>query len=301
MAEMVKTKFSSTSVITTELIPNISERAAPSPTGFLHLGHAFSALTAFKHVNKKNGMFKLRIEDIDYTRCKTEFEDLIYEDLAWLGIEWVEPVLRQSERFIIYHEAINTLKKMGVIYGCSCSRSDINQVLSAPNRSYFKNQKVYPGTCREKNLKDGPLSLRLNTKMALKLIDKSELFFHELGSGPELQKGKQCLIERDIIAEIGDPVIARKDIRTSYNLAVVVDDMAQNITHITRGLDLFSSTPIQVILQKLLGYKTPFYRHHKLITDKNGVRLAKRSNATSIKHYRKKGFNPEDIWEMVKD
>ena len=280
-------------------MPIIIERTAPSPTGFLHLGHAFSALTAYKNLNKENGQFKLRIEDIDFTRCKREFEESIYDDLSWLGIRWVEPVLKQSERFSIYNNAIQVLEKMGVVYGCSCSRSDINSVLNAPHRNNLNNQNVYPGTCREKKLEDGLLSLRLNIKRALDLIDKSELFFYELGCGPEFQRGKQCLIKSDIIKKIGDPVVARKDIRTSYNLAVVVDDMAQEVTHITRGNDLFFNTPIQIILQKLLGYKTPFYRHHKLITDKHGSRLAKRSNATSIRHFRKAGLKPEDIWEMV--
>lgn len=222
------------------------------------------------------------MEDIDFTRCKAEYVDAIYEDLTWLGLSWPEPVLFQSTRQSAYDAALEQLKGMGVIYGCQCTRKDL--ALSAPHGS----SPIYPGTCRNLNLQSGDLNWRLDAKRATKLV--GTLRYHEIGQNRDLWMDAHVL---------DDVVLARKDIGTSYHLAVVVDDAFQNITHVTRGADLEEQTPIHVLLQALLGYPTPIYRHHRLILDENGKRLAKRDPSRELRHYRELGFTRDEVKKLT--
>lgn len=258
------------------------ERFAPSPTGFLHLGHGYSALQSYQAAQEAGGDWLLRIEDIDHTRARLEFVQGIFEDLEWLGLNWKRPVLFQSERISAYDEALEKLKSLGVIYGCQCTRKDL--ALSAPHSQ----PEIYPGHCRELGLSNDKLNWRLNAKKAKALV--GEFSYREIGQS------------RDICVQAGfidDVVLARKDIGTSYHLAVVVDDAHQNVTHVTRGNDLASQTPIHVLLQKLLDFPTPIYRHHALICDENGQRLAKRDDARALKSYRETGSTPQDVINMI--
>ncbi|MCB1328667.1 MAG: tRNA glutamyl-Q(34) synthetase GluQRS [Maritimibacter sp.] len=286
-------------------------RFAPSPTGLLHLGHAFSALTAWDRAQAAGGRFLLRIEDIDGPRCRPEFEQAIYEDLDWLGIAWEEPVMRQSDRLPAYAAALDGLWARDLLYPCSCTRRDIAASASAPQEGapLGPDGIVYPGTCRARPRKSsGPrpdgVALRLDMAEALDVLRTSSapgaaVQFEETGAGPGGERG---WIETDGDAlgqEIGDVVLARKDIATSYHLAVVLDDAAQGVTEVVRGEDLFSATPIHVVLQRLLGLPTPSYHHHRLIRDTVGKRLAKRDDARAIRQFRTEGRSPEDIRAMV--
>ncbi len=249
------------------------ERFAPSPTGPLHLGHAFSVLTAFERAKKAHGRFLLRIEDIDASRCRPEWEALIFEDLAWLGITWKKPVLRQSTRIPAYRAALQSLWNMGLLYPCTCSRADIKSAANAPQEGatlHGPDGLIYPGTCRTKLLPDHMPTTPLRLKM------------------PEA-----------FSRSIGDIVVARQNMGTSYHLSVVVDDAFQDVTHVTRGEDLAGATPIHKYLQKLLGLPVPEYFHHRLIRDENGKRLAKRDNARSIQKYRADGATPQDIRKVI--
>ena len=249
------------------------ERFAPSPTGPLHLGHAFSALTAFKRATSANGIFLLRIEDIDQSRCRPEWESLIYKDLAWLGITWEKPVLRQSTRLATYRAALQTLWDKGQLYPCLCSRAHIKAAAGAPQEGaplLGPDGTIYPGTCRQSPLPNEMPPTALRLKMPA-----------------ELQNS------------IGDIVIARQDMGTSYHLSVVIDDAFQNVSHVTRGEDLAEATPIHKYLQQILGLPTPIYHHHRLIRDENGKRLAKRDDARAISKYRSEGATPQDIRQMI--
>ncbi|MEM9716227.1 MAG: tRNA glutamyl-Q(34) synthetase GluQRS [Pseudomonadota bacterium] len=269
----------------------IRERFAPSPTGLLHLGHAFSALTAWDAAGHDPNQFLLRIEDIDGPRCRPEFETQIFDDLTWLGIQWNTPVMRQSERMGAYQSALQNLDRMGLIYPCNCTRKDIETALSARqegDRSY----QVYPGTCHHKTMADfkNGDAIRLNMERAVAQIP--QVGYIEIGDG--LPKTITTSAE-DLVTKTGDIVLARKDIKTSYHLAVVVDDAAQFISHVTRGQDMANQTPIHVLLQHLLGFETPIYRHHRLIRDDQGKRLAKRHDALALKTLRSDGWTPKDI------
>ncbi len=268
------------------------ERFAPSPTGFLHLGHAYSALTAWDR--SRSGEFLLRLEDIDIERSRPEYETAIFEDLNWLGIEWSEPVLKQSKRMPVYQAALDRLDEMGLTYRCSCTRRDISDALGAPQEGVTigPDGVIYPGTCRGKAIKDTDTAIRLDMTKAMSIIG-SYISFHEDG------KGKVTTQADDMIEKVGDIVLARKDIGTSYHLSVVVDDAFQKVTHVTRGEDLFSATPIHRALQIILRLPEPVYYHHKLIRDEKGKRLAKRDDARAIRKYRQDGATPEDIRRMV--
>jgi len=248
-------------------------RFAPSPTGPLHLGHAFSALTAFDLARAHQGQFLLRIEDIDQSRARAEWEDQIYDDLTWLGLDWPLPVMRQSERLAAYAAALDHLWARGCLYQCHCSRRDIQDAVSAPQEGapmIGPDGIVYPGTCRggqRPALRPNDAVLRLDMKMV----------------APHLAK------------TIGDVVLARRDMGTSYHLSVVVDDAAQGITDVVRGADLEDATPIHNVLQDLLGYPRPRYHHHRLIRDDAGKRLAKRDDARALGKYRAEGATPRDI------
>ena len=278
-------------------------RFAPSPTGPLHLGHAFSAMTAHDRAKAAGGRFLLRIEDTDRARARPEYESAIYHDLAWLGLTWEQPVLRQSEHLADYDAALTRLIGLGVAYPCQCSRSDILAALSAPQEGVTHlppDGLVYPGTCRHRTVADQRPgdAVRLNMAKALALVgDLTALGFHD--SGPDVS-GFHPLLQGHLISQIGDIVLARRDISTaSYHLAVVVDDARQGITEVTRGMDLFEATQVHVLLQHLLALPTPAYHHHRLIRDQNGKRLAKRDDARALSKYRVEGATPQDIRAMV--
>lgn len=273
-------------------------RFAPSPTGLLHLGHAYSALVAAGRAEARDGSFLLRIEDIDTARCKPEFEAAILADLSWLGISWQGAVLRQSDRRPAYDAALDRLAEMGVCYPCRCSRSDIRAALSAPQEGVAgPDGPVYPGTCRGRPMSEATPrdAIRLDMEHALDLLNGVP-GFEETGPG---LAGHHQPLRAEMILGVGDIVLARRDIGTSYHVAVVVDDAAQGITEVVRGQDLFSATPIHRVLQALLGLPEPAYHHHRLIRDEAGRRLAKRDDARAIRHYRDSGLSPDQVRALV--
>lgn len=279
-------------------------RFAPSPTGPLHLGHAYSALHAFNLAAADNGLFFLRIEDIDRSRSRPEWEQQIYDDLKWLGLVWPQPVMRQSERMAAYRDAMIALNDLGLLYECHCNRRDILSAVSAPQEGAEPvtgpDGLVYPGTCRPKVARPIALTsgqaLRLNMSAITQFRDVS---FVEQGSGPKGETGSITFSLDRALGEIGDVVLARRDMGTSYHLSVVVDDHAQGITHVTRGRDLFGATAIHVMLQRLLGFEVPLYHHHRLIRDEKGKRLAKRDDARAISRYREDGLTPDEVKRLV--
>jgi glutamyl-Q tRNA(Asp) synthetase len=281
-------------------------RFAPSPTGPLHLGHAYAAILAHDMARAAGGEFLLRIEDIDQARARPEWEALIYEDLAWLGLTWETPVMRQSARLPAYRAALEALWARGLLYPCTCRRRDIEEAARAPQEGaphYGPDGLVYPGTCRPATPPGGEMpadcALRLDMARAWDQVGAASLQFTETGAGPGGENGQITVTRDRAIADIGDIVLARRDMGTSYHLSVVVDDAAQGITHVTRGEDLFEATAIHVILQKLLGLPAPLYHHHRLIRDEAGKRLAKRDDARAIRKYREEGLSPADIRAMI--
>ncbi|PCD76758.1 tRNA glutamyl-Q(34) synthetase GluQRS [Pseudothioclava arenosa] len=264
-------------------------RFAPSPTGPLHLGHALAAIIAAERADP--GEFLLRIEDLDQSRARPQWEAQIFDDLHWLGLDWPTPVLRQSERMSLYQQALDKLYDLGVTYRCSCSRADIRAALDAPQEGapiLGPDGLVYPGTCRGKQ--DGD-TIRLDMARALDLLGPNLPGFDESGTQPGHYQANQDWL----LTHCGDVVLARRDMGAAYHLAVVVDDAAQGITEVTRGEDLFEATYIHVILQALLGLPTPAYHHHRLIRDAAGKRLAKRDDARAIATYRAQGATPAEI------
>lgn len=275
-------------------------RFAPSPTGPLHLGHAYSAMLAHDMARAAGGQFLLRIEDTDVSRCRPEWETLILEDMRWLGLSWPEPVLRQSDHLARYDSALDTLAQQGLIYPCRCSRADIRAALSAPQEGVTTGEGIYPGTCRHRSFADRQPgdALRLDVGRAIAAIGAENLagFTDE---GP-VHLGRYLLKPGQLMREVGDAVLGRKDIGTaSYVLAAVVDDALQGVTHIVRGADLFEITFLQVLIQRLLDLPTPIYYHHRLIRDDLGKRLAKRDDARALSKYRAEGATPADIRRMV--
>lgn len=294
-------------------------RFAPSPTGPLHLGHAFSAITAHDMAMEQGGTFLLRIEDIDQTRARAAWEAQIYDDLEWLGLSWETPVMRQSERQAAYSAALETLWQHHYAYPCDCTRRDIMQAASAPQGepTIGPDGVVYPGTCRPRktaaknddkahNLKphDPTSAYRLDMTYATRMAAETgqretgnaHILFNETGPSRTTEAATS---PSHMVDKVGDVVLARRGWGTSYHLSVVVDDAAQGITHVTRGEDLFEATAIHVVLQRLLGLPTPTYHHHRLIRDETGRRLAKRDDARAIALYRKEGATPADIRHMV--
>ncbi len=271
------------------------ERFAPSPTGPLHLGHAFSALTAARHADR----FLLRMEDIDTARCRPEWEAAILDDLRWLGMTWQEPVLRQSERLHLYRDAVGRLTEAGLTYRCTCTRADIKAALSAPQEGapmHGPDGLIYPGTCRNAGHVATDAAIRLNMAAAIAAIgDVSRIGFTEL----DFEPGRHALDAEALLHNVGDIVLARRDIGTSYHIAVVIDDAAQGVTHVTRGRDLFPATPLHRLLQVLLDLPEPIYRHHRLIRDENGKRLAKRDDARALATLRAVGWSRDDVLRAI--
>lgn len=270
-------------------------RFAPSPTGRLHLGHAWSALLAHRFARERNGAFLLRIEDIDEGRSRPEHVDGILEDLAWLGIDYDDAIIYQSERLPLYAEALERLKARGLAYPCFCTRAEIAAEIAASAAApHGPDGPVYPGTCRiltpdrrEERLKSEPHAWRLDVTGAVAAAGL--LHWHD-----ERRGWIEARPER-----FGDVVLARKDAPTSYHLAVTIDDAAQGITDIVRGRDLFHATDVHRLLQALLALPAPRYHHHPLLTDTSGNRLAKRHGAATLADLRRAGADPGELTASV--
>ena len=267
-------------------------RFAPSPTGLLHLGHAYSALLAWEEAGREARNFILRFEDIDHTRVREPYYEQIVADLSWLGIRWEEEPLRQLDRLAVYEGALGELREKGLLYPCFCTRKEL--VMTAPQQG--DELPIYGGKCRrlseseQKHQMDAgrSYSWRLDGGKALELVGEELSFFEERQGEVPVGQG-----------ELGDPILARKDIATSYHLAVVVDDAQQGVGKVVRGQDLFSSTFIHRVLQHLLGLPTPRYYHHSLVVDEEGKRLAKRNQARAICELREQGYTPEEVRELA--
>ncbi len=282
-------------------------RFAPSPNGYLHLGHAYSALVNVEMARAAGGRFLLRIEDIDTMRCRPEFEAAIYEDLAWLGIAWERPVRRQSEHLDRYRETLARLDEEGLTYRSFESRAEIAQAVAArENRGEAwprdpDGAPLHPG--REVTLSPleearraragEPFAIRLD--MAAAIRRAGALSWTEDGEGPEGETGTVAAAPQ----AWGDVILARKETPTSYHLSVVVDDALQGVTHVVRGQDLFWSTSVHRLLQRLLDLPQPHYRHHRLIRDDEGRKLAKSNHATALRSLRERGCAPQDVRDLL--
>ncbi|MEM8537982.1 MAG: tRNA glutamyl-Q(34) synthetase GluQRS [Pseudomonadota bacterium] len=269
-------------------------RFAPSPTGPLHLGHAFSALTVWDVAHRAGGMAMLRIEDTDSTRCRPAWEQGILDDLSWLGLKWPTPVRRQSDHFATYTNVLQKLMNRGLIYPCSCTRKQIIAAGAQPGLDGY----VYPGTCRGRAMADRQPgdALRLDLGKAVKQLPDTLSYVETATGAPATQTFRTA----QLIETTGDPVLARKETGDpAYHLACVVDDALQNVTHVVRGADLQPLTPLHVLLQSLLGLPTPVYHHHALITDAAGKRLAKIDHSKAIGTYRAEGATVQDIKDMI--
>ncbi|WP_145732677.1 tRNA glutamyl-Q(34) synthetase GluQRS [Nitrospirillum pindoramense] len=267
-------------------------RFAPSPTGLPHLGHAYSALFGWDAARRAGGTFLLRFEDIDPNRCRPEFEHAFLRDLAWLGLSWPQPVRRQSEHMADYRAALDRLSDLGVLYPCFCSRKDIqDEIARAGAAPHGPEGPLYPGTCRHMDpvrradllAAGAPHALRLDVAAAA----------HRAGplSWTDLEVGT-------VAAQpgiLGDVVLARRDVATSYHLAVTVDDHLQGVTLVTRGRDLMEATHVHRLLQALLDLDVPDWHHHRLLVNERGERLAKRDGAASLAALRNGGATPDDI------
>lgn len=282
-------------------------RFAPSPNGYLHLGHACSALLNFDAARQAGGRFLLRIEDIDGTRCRPEFEAAIYEDLAWLGLSWETPVRRQSEHFADYRAAVEKLSAQGLIYPAFESRAEIARLVAerereAPWPRDPDGAPLYPGTAkslapdeRQRLIAQGaPYALRLDMAAAGRRAPP-DLAWTEQGEGPGGETGRVTARPQ----AWGDVILARKETPTSYHLSVVIDDALQGVTDVVRGMDLFWSTSVHRLLQELLGNRQPVYRHHRLITDAAGQKLSKSTSATALRELRGAGATPADVRWLV--
>jgi glutamyl-Q tRNA(Asp) synthetase len=282
-------------------------RFAPSPNGRLHLGHAYSALLNADFAKRWDGRLLLRIEDIDLTRCRPEFEAAIYDDLAWLGLDWEKPVRRQSEHFADYRAAFLRLKGRGAVYPCFCSRTDIAAAVARKEQETGRpwprdpdGAALYPGRCRalndgevERLLAEGrPHAWRIDMAAARKISPGPHRFkrFERTGH-EEVGQARPW--------RWGDAVVVRKDTPTSYHLSVVTDDAIQGITHVVRGKDLEAATDLHVLLQSLLGLETPLYHHHDLVLDLIGDKLSKSRRSESLEELRDRGFEASDVWRRL--
>ena len=267
-------------------------RFAPSPTGHLHLGHAYSALFA----ESQGTRFLVRIEDIDTGRCRPNFGQAILDDLAWLGLAWETPVRRQSAHMDDYASALSALAERDLLYPCFCTRKDIQAEINAAGHApHGPDGPIYPGICRNLPSAERDKRIAIGTPHALRLkMDKAiaatgPLVWHDAEAGPQQARP----------AIFGDVVLARKDTPTSYHLAVTVDDYLQGVTLVTRGRDLFEASHVHRLLQALLGYTSPAYNHHKLLTDTEGKRLAKRDQTQTLQSLRAVGFTPAEVRSLA--
>ncbi len=287
-------------------MPSPVFRFAPSPNGYLHLGHAYSALLNFDLARRTGGEFLLRIEDIDEARCRAEFEQAIYQDLGWLGITWHLPARRQSEHLPEYLQAFEKLVALGLVYPSFESRAEIARLVAererqAPWPRDPDGVPHYPGTAhalsqaeRARLIRSGaPYALRLDMAAACQRV--GELTWRELGEGP---KGETGIVAANP-AVWGDVILARKEIPTSYHLSVVLDDALQGVSEVVRGQDLFWSTGVHRLLQQLLSLPQPVYRHHQLILDDAGNKLSKSTQATGLRELRAQGATPEDVRRRI--
>lgn len=272
----------------------IVTRFAPSPTGFLHLGHAYAAWLA----REAGERFLLRIEDLDASRCRETFVTALFEDIAWLGIAWDEPVLRQSQRFSSYRKYLAKLEVRQLLYPCFCTRKEIaHEIARSAEAPQGADGTLYPGTCkrlsparREAKIKSGvPYALRLDVEKAAALT--GPLTFVEQGEGPERQRGSVVVVP----SQFGDVVLSRKDTPASYHLAAVVDDAESGVTLVTRGNDLFAASHVQRLLQALLELPVPSYAHHKLILQEDGRKFSKRNESVTLRALRQSGVTPDDL------
>lgn len=271
-------------------------RFAPSPNGHLHVGHAYSALLNARMAQEQGGLFLIRIEDIDTQRCTDRLVADCLEDLAWLGLVWEQPVMRQSRETKRYRAAAGDLRARGLLYPCFCTRGDILKAAGENPPRDADGAILYPGTCRalsreqvtERVAKGEPHALRLNLSRAASEVDFNALRWRETGDGREADTPADPAIW-------GDVVLVRKDIPTSYHLAVVVDDAMQGVTHVVRGRDLYAATAIHRLLQVLLGLPAPVYHHHALIVDAEGRKLSKSAVSTPLRQLRAEGVTPDDI------
>lgn len=272
-------------------------RFAPSPTGYLHMGHAFAAIVAHDSAKVAGGRFLLRIENIDTARCRAEYEEAIFEDLAWLGLEWETPVLRQSARGDAYRAALKRLDEMGLLYPCFCTRKEIaEEIAHAAEAPHGPDGPIYPGTCRklsdtERRARRAREVYALRLDVAKAAARTGPLTFEEKSAGP---KGEHGTIAADPML-FGDIVLARKEMAGAYHLAAMVDDADQGVTLVTRGNDLFAATHVQRLLQALLDLPAPDYAHHRLILDEEGRKFSKRDRAITLRALREEGVTPHDI------
>jgi glutamyl-Q tRNA(Asp) synthetase len=274
-------------------------RFAPSPTGYLHLGHVYSAVAGWRAARAAGGRFLLRLEDIDRDRCREEYAEATLEDLTWLGLHWDGPVRRQSEHFDDYHAALDRLATTGVLYPCFCTRREIQaEIARAGGAPQGDLPAPYPGTCRRLDERERVARRRSGADFALRLDIGKALALTGPLDWVEEGDEKARRVRADPAAQ-GDVVLARKDVPTSYHLAVTVDDAIQGVTLVTRGVDLVPATDIHRVLQALLGLPTPCYRHHRLLTDAQGRRLAKRDLPLTIRAMRSAGMTPTEVLETA--
>jgi glutamyl-Q tRNA(Asp) synthetase len=269
----------------------IVTRFAPSPTGYLHLGHVRSAWEGWRAAREAGGRFLLRIEDIDRTRCRDEYDAAIRQDLIWLGLAWDGDVRRQSEHFADYRAALARLEDAGLLYPCFCTRREIQaEIARAGGAPQGENGPTYPGTCKRLSPSEREIKIAAGSDYALRL-DVGEAIAR-VGPLEWAEDGRPVAASPEML---GDVVLARKDVPVSYHLAVTVDDALQQVTLVTRGADLFTATHTHRMLQALLGLPTPVYRHHPLLADASGRRLAKRDKATTVRDMREAGLLPSEI------
>lgn len=272
-------------------------RFAPSPTGWLHLGHAYAAWVAWQEAVKAGGRFLVRLEDIDGTRVRPEYEAGIFEDLAWLGMRWEEPVRRQSEHWEDYRAALAKLDGMGLLYPCFCTRRAIQEEVARMGQApHGPDGVLYPGTCRALSADERAARMAGREGYALRLDVAKAVAL----AGRELRwvdRERGAFLARPEV--FGDVVLARKETPVSYHLAVTVDDALQGVTLVTRGEDLLEATHVHRLLQALLGLPVPEWRHHRLITDETGKRLAKRDDARSLRSLRQAGWIPQQVLQAI--
>jgi len=280
--------------------PPLTTRFAPSPTGRLHLGHAYSALFAHRKARDAGGRFLLRIEDIDTTRCRPEHTDAILRDLEWLGLDWDGEVVRQSARFELYDEFIHVLEEGSLLYPCFCTRKDIQAEIAAAQSAphgppHGPDGPLYPGICKHLDWREAKQRIEAGEPHALRLhMDRAVMM-----TGPLQFEDEEAGVIAADGALCGDVVLARKETPTSYHLSVTVDDALQHVTLVTRGEELLASTHIHRILQALFALPTPKYHHHGLIADEQGARLSKRDKALTIEVLRETGKTPEEVRAMA--